>query len=78
MHSLIFIHLSYNECYTHLSLVSPDLMVAAVNMPVALVTLVRHDWVFSRLMCDLNAFTVGCGFMVSVHTLLWIRYATDN
>lgn len=50
-----------------------DVMVAMFNMPVALVTLIRGRWVFGKALCDVNAFLVGLGVMLSIHTLMHIR-----
>ncbi|KAG0724589.1 Melanopsin [Chionoecetes opilio] len=49
-----------------------DILVAVVDMPIALVTLINHDWVFPEAYCVLNGFFVGLGLMLSVHTLMWI------
>lgn len=50
-----------------------DIMVAVLDMPVALVTIINHDWIFGETFCVFNGFAVGLGLMLSVHTLMWIR-----
>ncbi|XP_037068829.1 octopamine receptor 1-like [Pollicipes pollicipes] len=49
-----------------------DVMVAALDMPVALVTLIEGRWVFGEALCQINAFAVGLGTMLSIHTLMHI------
>lgn len=49
-----------------------DILVAVLDMPVALITIVKHKWIFSEALCYVNGFTVGLGLMLSVHTLMWI------
>ena len=56
-----------------MNLAVADVMVALLDMPVALVTLIAGRWVFGDLLCQLNAFFVGLGTMTSVHTLMHIR-----
>ena len=50
-----------------------DIMVAIVDIPAAMVTLVKGTWIFGWAGCYINGFTVGLGLMLSVHTLMWIR-----
>ena len=50
-----------------------DILVALLDMPVALYTIIHHDWVLPKAFCDFNGFAVGLGLMLSVHTLMWIR-----
>ena len=56
-----------------MNLAVADVMVAVLDMPVALVTLIMGKWVFGEVMCQMNAFFVGLGTMTSVHTLMHIR-----
>ena len=56
-----------------MNLAVADVMVAVLDMPVALVTLIAGRWVFGELLCQMNAFFVGLGTMTSVHTLMHIR-----
>ncbi|XP_045603823.1 uncharacterized protein [Procambarus clarkii] len=49
-----------------------DILVAVLDMPIALVTIIHGDWIFSKNFCYFNAFTVGLGLMLSVHTLVGI------
>lgn len=50
-----------------------DILVAVLDMPIALITIVSGKWIFSDAFCLFNGFTVGLGLMLSVHTLMWIR-----
>lgn len=50
-----------------------DILVAVFDMPIALATIIHHDWIFSQTFCVVNGFAVGLGLMLSVHTLMWIR-----
>jgi hypothetical protein len=50
-----------------------DVMVSIFDMPVAMITLVQGRWIFPDAVCYINGFTVGLGFMLSIHTLMWIR-----
>ncbi|XP_045133406.1 beta-1 adrenergic receptor-like [Portunus trituberculatus] len=49
-----------------------DILVAVLDMPVALTTIIKHDWIFSEELCYVNGFAVGLGLMLSIHTLMWI------
>ncbi|XP_037798989.1 tachykinin-like peptides receptor 86C isoform X2 [Penaeus monodon] len=49
-----------------------DILVAVLDMPIALITIIRGGWIFSHAFCLFNGFTVGLGLMLSVHTLMWI------
>ncbi|XP_053633030.2 uncharacterized protein [Cherax quadricarinatus] len=49
-----------------------DILVAVLDMPIALVTIIKGDWIFSTSFCYFNGFTVGLGLMLSVHTLVCI------
>lgn len=49
-----------------------DILVAVLDMPIALITIINHDWVFPETFCVFNGFAVGLGLMLSVHTLMWI------
>ncbi|XP_050739319.1 histamine H2 receptor-like isoform X2 [Eriocheir sinensis] len=49
-----------------------DILVAVFDMPIALTTIIYHDWMFSQTFCVVNGFAVGLGLMLSVHTLMWI------
>ncbi|XP_013409099.1 octopamine receptor 1-like [Lingula anatina] len=49
-----------------------DLLVAIVDMPMALITVIEGDWVFGDTLCVLNGFTVVFFLTVSVHTLMYI------
>lgn len=50
-----------------------DILVAVLDMPFALITIIKGRWIFSDVFCYFNGFTVGLGLMLSVHTLMWIR-----
>ncbi|XP_042213928.1 uncharacterized protein LOC121860695 isoform X2 [Homarus americanus] len=49
-----------------------DILVAVLDMPIALVTIINGNWVFDDVFCYFNGFAVGLGLMLSVHTLMWI------
>ncbi|XP_071513023.1 uncharacterized protein [Panulirus ornatus] len=49
-----------------------DILVAVLDMPIAVVTIVQGDWTFTKTFCYFNAYTVGLGLMLSVHTLMFI------
>ncbi|XP_066943793.1 uncharacterized protein [Macrobrachium rosenbergii] len=49
-----------------------DILVAVLDMPISLITVIKGDWIFSHNFCDFNGFAVGLGFMLSIHTLMWI------
>ncbi|XP_047484422.1 tachykinin-like peptides receptor 86C [Penaeus chinensis] len=49
-----------------------DILVAVLDMAIALITIIRGKWIFSDAFCLFNGFTVGLGLMLSVHTLMWI------
>ncbi|XP_042880397.1 melanopsin-like isoform X2 [Penaeus japonicus] len=49
-----------------------DILVAVLDMPIALVTIINGRWIFNHAFCLFNGFTVGLGLMLSVHTLMWI------
>lgn len=49
-----------------------DILVAVLDMPIALITIIKGDWIFSTSFCYFNGFTVGLGLMLSVHTLVCI------
>lgn len=49
-----------------------DILVAAVLMPLAINTLINGTWIYSHALCMANAVTVGVGWLVSAHTLMWI------
>ncbi|KAK7085813.1 hypothetical protein SK128_027762 [Halocaridina rubra] len=50
-----------------------DILVAILDIPIALITVIKGNWIFPHAFCDFNGFTVGLGLMLSVHTLMWIR-----
>lgn len=50
-----------------------DILVAVLDMPFALITIIKGNWIFDETFCYFNGFTVGLGLMLSVHTLMWIR-----
>ncbi|KAK4299983.1 hypothetical protein Pmani_027779 [Petrolisthes manimaculis] len=49
-----------------------DILVAVLDMPFALITIIKGKWIFSQNFCYFNGFTVGLGLMLSVQTLMWI------
>ncbi|XP_063599111.1 tachykinin-like peptides receptor 86C isoform X2 [Penaeus indicus] len=49
-----------------------DILVAVLDMPIALITIISGKWIFTKDFCYFNGFTVGLGLMLSVHTLMWI------
>uniref|UniRef100_T1E1B3 Putative Octopamine receptor type 2 n=1 Tax=Cupiennius salei TaxID=6928 RepID=T1E1B3_CUPSA len=49
-----------------------DILVAALDMPVSLVTVINGDWIFGEAMCQLNAFTMALFLICSIHTLMYI------
>lgn len=49
-----------------------DFLTAVLLMPVALVTVIKGDWVFSEVFCQINGFTMPLFFVASIHTLMYI------
>lgn len=49
-----------------------DILVAALDMPVSLVTILEGDWIFSDTLCKLNGFTMALFLICSIHTLMYI------
>ncbi|CAL4068894.1 unnamed protein product [Meganyctiphanes norvegica] len=61
---------------THTNLLLANLAVADIialaNIPFSINTLMNGTWPHSHFLCLVNAFSVGLGLMVSLHTLMWI------
>lgn len=49
-----------------------DILVAALDMPVSLITIAEGDWIFSKTLCKLNGFTMALFLICSIHTLMYI------
>ena len=49
-----------------------DILVAALDMPVSLITIAEGDWIFSQTLCVLNGFTMALFLICSIHTLMYI------
>ena len=49
-----------------------DLLTAILLMPVALVTVIRGEWVFGDVFCQINGFFMPLFFVASIHTLMYI------
>lgn len=49
-----------------------DILVAGLDMPVSLVTIIEGDWIFGDGLCQLNAFTMALFLICSIHTLMYI------
>lgn len=49
-----------------------DILVALLDMPVSLATLLRGDWVMGRAFCQFNGFTMALLLMCSIHTLMYM------
>lgn len=50
-----------------------DVMMALLNMPVALVTIIQGRWMFGDAGCQFNGFFFGLGTVLSIHTMMHIR-----
>lgn len=49
-----------------------DILVAALDMPVSLITIAEGDWIFNKTLCKLNGFTMALFLICSIHTLMYI------
>ncbi|XP_037512051.2 alpha-2A adrenergic receptor [Rhipicephalus sanguineus] len=49
-----------------------DILVALLDMPVSMATLLRGDWVMGRTFCQFNGFTMALLLMCSIHTLMYM------
>ncbi|XP_054707193.1 dopamine D2-like receptor [Uloborus diversus] len=49
-----------------------DILVAAMDMPVSLITILKGRWVFGYPLCQLNGFTMALFLICSIHTLMYI------
>ncbi|KFM74944.1 Melanopsin, partial [Stegodyphus mimosarum] len=49
-----------------------DILVAVLDMPVSLTTIIEGRWVFGDTMCKLNGFTMALFLICSIHTLMYI------
>lgn len=49
-----------------------DILVALLDMPVSLATLLRGDWVMGHAFCQFNGFTMALLLMCSIHTLMYM------
>lgn len=49
-----------------------DILVAVLDMPVSLTTLLKGDWVLGDGFCKFNGFTMALLLMCSIHTLMYI------
>ncbi|XP_065301625.1 melatonin receptor type 1C-like [Dermacentor albipictus] len=49
-----------------------DILVALLDMPVSMATLLRGDWVMGRAFCQFNGFTMALLLMCSIHTLMYM------
>lgn len=49
-----------------------DILVAVLDMPVSLATLLRGDWILGRGFCLFNGFTMALLLMCSIHTLMYM------
>lgn len=49
-----------------------DILVAVLDMPVSLITIIQGDWVFGEPLCQFNGFTMALFLICSIHTLMYI------
>ncbi|XP_076348705.1 uncharacterized protein LOC143246230 [Tachypleus tridentatus] len=49
-----------------------DVLTAAIDMPVSLVTINHGDWIMGDFFCKLNGFTMALFLICSIHTLMYI------
>ncbi|XP_035212804.1 melanopsin-like, partial [Stegodyphus dumicola] len=49
-----------------------DILVAVLDMPVSLTTVIEGRWVFGDTLCKLNGFTMALFLICSIHTLMYI------
>ncbi|XP_077513534.1 melatonin receptor type 1B-B-like isoform X2 [Amblyomma americanum] len=49
-----------------------DILVALLDMPISLATLLRGDWVMGHAFCQFNGFTMALLLMCSIHTLMYM------
>ncbi|KAG8190759.1 hypothetical protein JTE90_024885 [Oedothorax gibbosus] len=49
-----------------------DILVAVLDMPVSLITILEGNWVFGDALCKLNGFTMALFLICSIHTLMYI------
>ncbi|GFR06152.1 octopamine receptor beta-1R [Trichonephila clavata] len=49
-----------------------DILVAVLDMPVSLITIIEGRWVFGEALCKLNGFTMALFLICSIHTLMYI------
>ncbi|XP_013794803.1 histamine H2 receptor-like [Limulus polyphemus] len=49
-----------------------DVLTAAIDMPVSLVTINHGDWIMGDFFCKLNGFTMALLLICSIHTLMYI------
>ncbi|XP_023223922.1 alpha-2 adrenergic receptor-like [Centruroides sculpturatus] len=49
-----------------------DILVAVFNMPVSLITLIRGDWIFGRVFCQISGFSMAVFLICSIQTLMCI------
>lgn len=49
-----------------------DILVAVLDMPVSLATLLRGDWILGHSFCLFNGFTMALLLMCSIHTLMYM------
>ncbi|KAF8764867.1 trace amine-associated receptor 1-like [Argiope bruennichi] len=49
-----------------------DILVAVLDMPVSLITIIEGRWVFGDALCKLNGFTMALFLICSIHTLMYI------
>ncbi|CAN7997771.1 unnamed protein product [Ixodes pacificus] len=49
-----------------------DILVAVLDMPVSLATLLRGDWTLGYGFCQFNGFTMALLLMCSIHTLMYM------
>ncbi|KAL3205610.1 hypothetical protein MRX96_011097 [Rhipicephalus microplus] len=49
-----------------------DILVALLDMPVSMATLLRGDWVMGQAFCQFNGFTMALLLMCSIHTLMYM------
>ena len=54
------------------SLACADLLCAALNMPVALITIISGGWIFGQTVCHVNGILSQLTFVTSMHTLMYI------
>lgn len=54
------------------SLATSDLMVALLDMPFSLVTVIKGNWIFGDVWCTVNGFTMAFFLITSIHNLMYI------